>query len=185
MISSFCSGYLSITPSWVPFSFPYPLHICFSSIPVLPNNNLLPFGDPPYTHAFAYHLYHADHPTFFIFRYKYPAAFKTFGFLTDTSKSKCPALCFSTLTLLISSLSLFTKSCQFCLKISLEVSIYIYIMSSATLIILFGSYSSLLPELCLWSPYSLHVFLYTYTATCRLIFLDLKSDFVIVLLIIL
>lgn len=80
-------------------------------------------------------------------------------------------------------ISLFTKSCQFCLKISLEVSIYI--MSSATLIILFGSYSSLLPELCLWSPYSLHVFLYTYTATCRLIFLDLKSDFVIVLLIIL
>lgn len=67
----------------------------------------------------------------------------------------------------------------------LYIYIIIYIMSSATLIILFGSYSSLLPELCLWSPYSLHVFLYTYTATCRLIFLDLKSDFVIVLLIIL
>lgn len=101
------------------------------------------------------------------------------------------SIIFSTLTLQALQY-LFTKSCQLYLHISLEVFLFVFcffsflsITSLATLIIFFGNYSSLLPELFLWIHESLRAILYTYTTTLRLIFLGLKSDCVIILLIIL
>lgn len=130
-------------PQRVPFHSPIP---DISVSPALHSCLIIPhLWWPLYIHAFAYRLYCSDLPEFLSFTYRYLTAYQTFVFPTDTSKSTCPVLPSSTMTLSISSLYLLRPVNS----VFKSLNFFLSLTSLAALII---NYSSLVTELLCGAP---------------------------------